>query len=418
MFSPNQHVKYSSTYTNHYQLQQQNQQTQHNINNSIQQQQSPINNNNNNINVDQQQQIYPVVQQQYEYNNTDQYYIDPENQQQHQQQEQFINSSSSAPILETIELKAPLILPNTPSNTLRQRPKINPDKINNNYDPDRPTSKRYAQSEFDAVNESTSDTSSYNCNKVLKNCRLLFCSLCNYKRSKQMYKNEDDEKAGNSNSNKFATKYIMGFIAMITITLLIVIYIIFFYSKFNVSVADQKATTEYMALTKNVQIKTTSKHKFRGYHPHEFDARKNIVKSNAYTMENWLKAHKDEDCVSTLEILEIADYPFHVVIRDPHIDDKQVHQEFIQVIYPIYNITDVAYDGSKVRMFYNTTSNEMNTHCQRVGLPLQNVQKQRTNHIVVHYMDTDKVIYHTSMYKHAAACIQHYGEIYRGDWPC
>jgi hypothetical protein len=210
--------------------------------------------------------------------------------------------------------------------------------------------------------------------------------------------------------NKYRNNCILFFICL----LLIGAYYYGIYYGYSPQRADEEASIKYKKETRagySEVIKSTNKQVFKTYS--SFEYRERMQYKNAYLLEEWLRKNPNAACVSTLEIPEITNYPYHIVLKNYHTTKDNIQSEFLHLIYPIYNVSEV------IPSAYIQYKEEFGAHCARLNMLTDiKVNKGRKSHIIVHYRGLDEAIYHMPMYKDAAACVQHYYEIYNGSWPC
>lgn len=207
------------------------------------------------------------------------------------------------------------------------------------------------------------------------------------------------------------------FLAMILLSILLfsMYYYYYIYFKYHPQIVENKNMQEYINQTRNYIIKETGKQTFRSYSAIEYAKSDHTL--NGKIMEQYLDENPDKVCIATIAFIDIVNYPYHVLIRNPHIDNN-IKKEYIHMIYPTYNITDTTINGDKYYLYTHPIS-EYADHCIRLGIKNNiKVEKHRYSHIIVHYRGLDQQIYRTSLIQDTAMCIQHFSDIYTGKWPC
>jgi hypothetical protein len=179
-------------------------------------------------------------------------------------------------------------------------------------------------------------------------------------------------------------------------------------------------THEYRAKTKTPFITQIDRLKFRGYAATEFSkdaqSRASLVHTNAFLLESYMKEHPDLPCAATIDLkTKVNEFPYHVVLRDAK-DPTHVHH----LIRPILNTTaTITIDGVPIIPRWEEDE-EYATHCQRLNRTSAFVPmfRQRTQHVLVHFMDLQQRVLHNSYMDRESKCLQHYNDIYTGIWGC
>ena len=185
-----------------------------------------------------------------------------------------------------------------------------------------------------------------------------------------------------------------------------------------------------------------------------------------------LPGHLADPCVSTIEIRPRDDksrrFPFHVVLRLPpptpraappsiqpidystiklsqatlqglHEDgtadplpskpdtlaiaEEKRKEMFLHLLYPRSNISTYNTTGHLIHLYEKFVSNELPLHCRGhqengVAVSVDERPMWRRNHVNTLYLTLANVLEYGSFKDNHAICLQHYEEIFWGNWPC
>ena len=207
--------------------------------------------------------------------------------------------------------------------------------------------------------------------KLLKQYIVLYCCKNNWsnpkrKKQVQIITGDDEEEEVKKGSDNYLFYLIKEYkmTAFIVLCLLIyVTYFVCFVYNLNPKRSNSIQTKIYEEQTKHAIIINSNEFSFRSYYINEIRDRR-VIYDNKEKLEKYLEIHPDACCVSTLEIPEIHDFPFHIVIRNSNYNKLEL--PFIHLIYPIYNESSVTAENKTIALYKHIIP-EAPSHCIRFG---------------------------------------------------
>lgn len=203
--------------------------------------------------------------------------------------------------------------------------------------------------------------------------------------------------------------------AIISLVLFMCLFAYFFHHHssaihFDPVKADLPIVQYYESKTRQNPIVNDYEKVFRSYWIQELKAREHL--KNKDSLEEYLKKYPKSKCVSTLEIDDILQFPFHIAIKNTGFNKHDM--PYIHMIYPIIN------EFENQTAIVEVEHEEIPSHCIRFGYNNQKLVKQKRIHnpITVLYRGLDKEIYYATLYGQYSVCVQHYIQIYNDKWPC